>query len=1003
MKISGLKISRLKISTQLRIGFSVILILVLIMGLFTYMQTLSLHKQTEDLFNHPLKVRIAIKDVELYSQEMRLNLRNLLLTSEENKQIKWIESIADDKIKIDAQLDTINDQYLGPQVDLDNLSQSYMHWLNEFDKNFELVINGKSDIALSAISENGKLVKYSAVLYDDIKVIEQFASHKAIELYENSIHLNENARYFLIVLIMGIFTVSATIAFGLQSRIHKPLTHMNNAVRAFHGGDLSVRSQYDIPNEFGELSQSINLLADLVESNMNQSDKKSKLSEIMMQGNDPTTFFTQTLSALSDHIGAQTAAVYLLSANKEQFDHFISIGLGDNAKKSFNVSQLEGVLAKVLITKKISYIADIVPKEDFQFNTEAGKFVPYEMVSIPIITNNEVTAILMLSSIKKMSKDLMPYLESIYVTLSSRVEGVLAYRKIKEIMDILETQNQELTQNKIDLSVQTMELTQQNVELEMQKRQLNESSQMKTNFLSNMSHELRTPLNSVIALSGVLSRRLMNQIPEEEYGYLEVIERNGKNLLMLINDILDISRIEAGHEEVDITQFNIVNLTDEIVTLIKPQTIKNNIEVSIHAFNPSLMMKSDEKKCRHILQNLIGNAIKFTENGSVNIVIQRDNQRLVLRVKDTGIGISQKDISHIFEEFRQGDGSASRKYHGTGLGLAIAKKYADLLGGTITVNSELGEGSEFTLYLPLEFDSAPNEAEELDGVDSEQEREAKFDNKQSMTVKYDANSKNNNLDKTILLVEDNEGAVIQVRDLVDELGSKMIVASNGIEALKLIKNIEIDAIILDLMMPGMGGIELLEMIRNEDKTAHVPVLVLTAKHITKDDLKTLKRNNIHQLIQKGDVDRYKLQESILAMLGIQTEKHSRPSFVRDQKPLVLIVEDNPDNMLTVKAMLGEDYATIEAVDGPMGIEMAKKYIPNLILMDIALPGLSGIDAYKEINSDVKLQHIPVIALTASAMIQDREAILSHGFDAFIAKPIIANQFYAVIDEVLYGK
>jgi len=212
--------------------------------------------------------------------------------------------------------------------------------------------------------------------------------------------------------------------------------------------------------------------------------------------------------------------------------------------------------------------------------------------------------------------------------------------------------------------------------------------------------------------------------------------------------------------------------------------------------------------------------------------------------------------------------------------------------------------------------------------------------------------------------------------------------------------------ILDLMMPGINGFEVLRTLREAEPTAHVPVLILTAKHITKEELKFLKRNNIHELIQKGDVNRNELLLSVDAMVfpeKLETMKPARKLQPIPDKPVVLVVEDNPDNMITVKALLSENFTIIEAVNGIEGLRMAKEHRPNLILMDIALPELDGIEAFKAIRSDAAMQNIPVIALTASAMITDREAILSYGFNAYIAKPIDEKLFFKTINEVLYGK
>ena len=261
-------------------------------------------------------------------------------------------------------------------------------------------------------------------------------------------------------------------------------------------------------------------------------------------------------------------------------------------------------------------------------------------------------------------------------------------------------------------------------------------------------------------------------------------------------------------------------------------------------------------------------------------------------------------------------------------------------------------------------------------------------------------------DKIILLVEDSEPAIIQVKDLMEAEGYKIHVARNVDEAFESIGKAVPDAIILDLMMPDIDGFELLKTIREKESTVHIPVLILTAKHITKEELRFLKSNHVHQLIQKGDVNRTELLNAVATMVFPVPQEDMKPPRKRKvikEKPVILVVEDNMDNLTTVKALLADRFNILEAVDGNQAIEIAEEQVPDLVLMDISLPGKDGIEAFKTIRKCPASRHIPVVALTASAMIQERETILAYGFDAYIPKPIIAKECFEVIDEVLYGK
>ncbi len=255
-------------------------------------------------------------------------------------------------------------------------------------------------------------------------------------------------------------------------------------------------------------------------------------------------------------------------------------------------------------------------------------------------------------------------------------------------------------------------------------------------------------------------------------------------------------------------------------------------------------------------------------------------------------------------------------------------------------------------------------------------------------------------------MDDSEPVIIQLKDVLEDQGYSILVARDGEEALEIMQYAIPDAIILDLMMPNVDGFEVLKSLRENKSTLHLPVLILTAREITKAELNFLKQNNVHQLIQKGDINRDALLDAIRRMVNSQGQpEFKRQKFLQSdaEKLIVLIVEDNPDSILAVKAVLADAFTVLEATDGEAGVKIAKESKPHLILMDIGLPKLDGISAFKEIRSDTRLQNIPVIALTASVMTEERETILAYGFDGFISKPFDPDEFKHTIQQVLYGK
>jgi signal transduction histidine kinase/CheY-like chemotaxis protein/HAMP domain-containing protein len=992
---NAMKLKNLKIGVQLNLGFAAVLLFVFVLGLVSFLQSEKIHLQSEEMYNHPLKVRRAIGTFHADLLGIRLNMKDMFPGSDEKEIAFFLSQIETQNTDAFEQIDLIYASYLGPRMDVDSLKKEFILYNAVREETFRLLRAGKTKEVASRLKNTGIGGKQADKVLAALQKIDDFATHKGDELFGNSEELSSLLNRQLVLLVVVILLLVGLINYFLLKGIREPTLQLTAATQRFQSGDMTARSLYDSQNEFGELSASFNMLAGNIQSDMQLNEKVVSLSGLMLSKYEAKEFFRETIHALALHTGSQIAAIYLLSGDKKTFDHFESTGLGNNARQSFDAGSFDGEFGSALSSGKIQHIRDIPVDTRFVFQTVSSMFIPREIITIPILTNSSVVAIISLASVNTYNNQTLQLIFKIFDTLNARVEGILAYHKMNEFSKKLEAQNRELATQKEELSSQSAELTRQNTELEMQKKQLEESGRLKTNFLSNMSHELRTPLNSVIALSGVLSRRLAQKIPGEEYNYLEVIERNGRHLLALINDILDISRIESGHEEIGITTFDFIGLISEAVIMIHPLAEQKNIELIQTGIEAKIQVTSDAAKCSHILYNLIGNAVKFTEKGKVEVSAMVNGNDFSIKISDTGIGISEKHLPHIFEEFRQADGSASRKFGGTGLGLAIARKYANMLGGTISVKSTPGKGSEFELTLPLSYAAEKR-------IDPG-ETATRLNHPLSRMVSEPLPGSSA---KTILLVDDSEPAIIQLSDFLEDSGYRILIARDGAGALGIIAQTIPDAMILDLMMPGINGFEVLQTLRNAEPTALIPVLVLSARHITSSELRFLKRNNVHELIQKGDVNRKELLTAVAAMVNpphAKTIKSGPGPQKIDVKPLVLVVEDNPDNMLTVKALLADDFIVLEAVDGKEGLEMARENKPDFILMDIALPGMDGIEAYKAISGDSELEHIPVIALTASAMTSDREAILAYGFDGYIPKPIDESVFFRTINQTLYGK
>jgi len=837
--------------------------------------------------------------------------------------------------------------------------------------------------------------------------------------------------YSLIMNLVILFLLSCVLIYFIASFlariIAKPVLEMTEVAKKIGEGDLFARNRVQSADEFGFLAQSFNTASDFAASQVEIQKHSADIRETMATAKKLIDFRKNILRKLVEVTNSNMGAYCLHNPKNNTFERFTSIGISPGLLEPFDASVLEGEFGQALATKRISHIKNIPKDTLFKFKTFTGTILPKEIITIPVVIDDLVASVVSLASFNAYSKESLEILNQVWGVMNTSISNMLANEATKRLAEELEGMNQELQAQAEELQVQTEELRQtseeireQNVELEEQSRQVEEANRLKSEFLSNMSHELRTPLNSVMALSKVLMIQVKDRLSKEELNYLEIIQRNGQNLLSLINDILDLSRIEAGRMDIKPKLFSIVLTIETIMERLEPMGEEKGIDLK-HEIQDNLpQIESDEQKVHKILQNVLGNAVKFTEKGHVTVSAHSDADKFYIEVADTGIGMSDEDLSYIFEEFRQIDGTSARPYEGTGLGLAIAHKTAKILGGDLSVKSVPGKGSTFILTLPLKWQgivNAPEPPGKMTQVDTSAQKtittandEPEIENRHKYREikKPEAGAK-------ILVVEDNEASVIQVREVLESEGYKVDVVRGGQEALEYVKQTIPEGIILDLMMPEIDGFEVLEKIRGTKTTAEIPVLVLTAKDLTPEDLNKLSHNNIQQLIQKGDVDRRNLLFKTRLMLGAKPEvkpatqtPQPKPQYPvpNPQYPVpktILVIEDNPDNMITIKAVLQNKYSILEATDGEEGLKKTLAESPDLVLLDISLPKMDGFTVVQKIKENKEVSHIPVIALTARVMKGDREKILEAGCNDYIAKPIDPEKVLETIENWLLGR
>jgi CheY-like chemotaxis protein/two-component sensor histidine kinase len=511
-----------------------------------------------------------------------------------------------------------------------------------------------------------------------------------------------------------------------------------------------------------------------------------------------------------------------------------------------------------------------------------------------------------------------------------------------------------------------------------------------------------------------MAEGIAGRINEKQKEYVEIIERNGKNLLQLINDILDLSKIESGKLELSISKIQFKRFIESVSGSIMPLIERKGLSLTIDA-DDDIFIYCDVDKLRQILVNLIGNAAKFTEKGGISIsaIVEKGelHDRVIIKVSDTGIGIPADAIDYIFEPFRQVDGSLTREYNGTGLGLNICYNLVKLMAGKIEVESEQGKGSTFIITLLKDRRSKLRPKEE----DWKKKVKAALVQETGKELPAPGMQAGN-----ILIIDDDPIIIREMEIIFKEENYCLTSALTGSEGLLLLNKYVPDLILLDLRMPEMDGFKVLEELRKREDLKDLPVMIFTVADLAEDEKKALDKN-VKGVIIKGQIDKNTFISTINRILyegpgarratGRQAaeEKEKKPEKIEPEKSKpeksgpakILIAEDRSDNLILLKEILRPaDYKIYVAKNGQEAVDMAEKERPDLILMDMQMPVMDGFKATKHIREMEELKDIPIIGLTARAMKEDREKVLAAGCSDYLAKPVMPNDLLRKIEEWL---
>ena len=685
-------------------------------------------------------------------------------------------------------------------------------------------------------------------------------------------------REIMVTLVISTLGLAAMffLVFVVARNLTAPLLTVTRTADALARGELSARSGVQRDDEIGRVATALDGLAARNEATLQALDQRGAELEtaiaeakqrerVQAAGLALSTALTAagTLDALARHALDRlletshflAGALYLRSGDHEHFDLRTSVGI-DSAKLPQRIEKGEGLEGLAVERRTLQRLEDVPEDTHFVLPLLAGTALPRVLLALPLIHEETVFGVLSLASLKPLSTEQREILALTETPLALSLANALGHQKTAELAHAVQTANEELAvineelkATNEELSSQARELAKRTAQVEEQKREVEQANRLKSEFLANMSHELRTPLNSVLALTQLLGDRYGNgkdgdKDRSKEREYVSVIDRNARHLLELINDVLDLSRIEAGHLDLTFGPFDAQDVAQQAVDTLRQLAEGKGLKLSLSC-EGATALHSDRERLLQILLNLLGNAVKFTNKGEIELLLRREAESLLLIVKDTGIGIPSDFLPHLFQPFRQADGSTTRRHEGTGLGLTIVAQLVEALGGTIEVETEVGRGSTFTVRLPVT--KRPE-----DGPSQPPAKRAAP--RPSSAV-------------SLLVVEDNAVASLQLRAMLNEEGFSVAAATHGIDALKQIAAQQPDLIVLDLMMPEMDGFEFLRQLRAEKTTRSIPVLVVTAKELTQPDRERLTNNGVYELVQKGRIDRQNLIGRVRRLLA----------------------------------------------------------------------------------------------------------------------------------------
>ena len=818
------------------------------------------------------------------------------------------------------------------------LNEAYLNLSTK--SNFEIYHSekDKSDLLVTIYRAN--------ILYNPNKKVEFliFSSLSA------ATSLSDNIKEVLMIIGLSGIVLSLILTLLFTSKLRRQITELSEATEKTKRGDFKNKIKIKSTDEIGKLGEAFNLMLDELEKNQRA---KNEYSEFISLINQNPTLSEITDAALKKIVGTC---------------HFTTGALFTVEDDTLHLKSSHGINPEQInINKNINFYKPVIErKETLEINSsdllpivETGifKIEIKNLLVLPVIYNNNVIAVLELGSVDKPSSEAKEYLSKIQEQLAIGITNANALVQLENFIAELKQLNVDYQQQNIQVRKQNesllelhQRLKEKADELAIQKQKAEESTQLKSQFLASMSHELRTPMNSILGLTELIIEK--SSLDDKNKERLQVVYKSGKRLMNLINDILDLSKIEAGKMELREEDVLLEEILEEVETTINPLVTEKSLEFNIiRDTNTRILVNTDRGKITQVLINLLGNAIKFTHQGSIELKISTTVEKMLqFDVKDTGIGISEENQKIIFEEFRQIDGSTTRRYGGTGLGLAITKKIIELLKGKIWLKSESERGSTFSFTVPL----IPAQAKTL-----------------TAEVQVNINTLIKNRSNPILVIDDDPEVRYTIGQYLISKGYSVEYAENSDDGIKKAIELQPFAITLDIMMPDKDGWTVMKELKENEETKDIPVILIS---ITGDKNLGYGLGAFEFFIKPLSADK------LLSALG-RLEMLAHKSIQK-----VVIVDDDELEFEKFKREFKNDNIRIEYIqDSEFAFNKIAEVQPDLIIVDLMMPKIDGITLSHKLKSSSKTKHIPIIISTAKDISDEEKKSLSNIVDDITIK------------------